>query len=113
MKGLSIGEKLKQITTIEFLNDLEYATSVMMEPLRMQCPGSITSFGSMAKTLKLGDITILGGDEFSVHLEGLAKNPTEWPNPEEFIPERFDPSHEASKTKNGGKRSPASMCVFS
>ena len=79
----------------------------------MQCPGSITSFGSMAKTLKLGDITILGGDEFSVHLEGLAKNPTEWPNPEEFIPERFDPSHQASKTKNGGKRSPASMCVFS
>ena len=47
-----------------------------------------------------------------VHIDGLSNNPEEWPNPHEFIPERFDSTHEAFKTKSGGKRVSASASFF-
>ena len=51
--------------------------------------------------MKLGPISMQKGDEFFVNFIGLANNCEQWPNPHEFIPERFDTSSQHFLTKDG------------
>ena len=41
------------------------------------------------------------------------KNPNEWQKPDEFHPERFDPSHEMAKTPSGQPRNEMAFIPFS
>ena len=53
---------------------------------------------------KIGNINIRAGDEFVVDIQFLHKNPKEWIRPEEFLPERFDPTSPLHLTPSGEKR---------
>ncbi|CDW83902.1 cytochrome family subfamily polypeptide 55 precursor [Stylonychia lemnae] len=47
-----------------------------------------------------------------IEILGLQRNANEWPEPLQFIPERFDPSSKHFLTAEGKKRKPASFCPF-
>ena len=45
-------------------------------------------------------------------MTGLHRNGNQWQRPHEFLPDRFDPTHELSRTPSGGKRNPYSWLPF-
>lgn len=47
-----------------------------------------------------------------INIFALHHNPRQWQKPEEFLPDRFDPENELSKTPTGEKRHPMSFGPF-
>ena len=52
------------------------------------------------------------GDAFFINFHSCHHNATQWQNPHEFIPERFDHKNPISLTPNGSKRNPNSWIPF-
>jgi cytochrome P450 len=46
-------------------------------------------------------VTFLKGDVIQFDIYNLHRNPDEWPEPEKFIPERFDPNSKYYLTPSG------------
>ena len=49
---------------------------------------------------------------FTVHVQAIHRDPTEWRNPEAFFPERFDPKSPMWLRPDGKPRNPFSFCPF-
>ena len=80
----------------------------------MQCPLYDTTPYIPKEDLHLKcGLTIPKGTQFSFALHIMSNKPEQWKSPEEFIPERFDPTHEMSKTPTGEKRHHLSYAPFS
>ena len=47
-----------------------------------------------------------------INIHGLHRNGKQWQRPDEFLPDRFDPSHQLSRTPSGEKRSSFSWLPF-
>ena len=98
-------EKLRELLTKPSLDAMEYLHMFMKECLRFEGP-SFESLGYKTKediTLKDG-IFLPKGAEFYFGLHYWHNDPKEWVNPEEFIPERFDPESSLFKTPAGAPR---------
>jgi len=59
------------------------------------------------------NLQVKKGDQITVHIGSMHKNPDQWQKAEEFIPERFDPESEYYLTPKGKKRDPISYMPFS
>ena len=51
--------------------------------------------------------------ELIYYPSGTQRNPDQWPSPEKFLPERFDPSNKMYKTASGNDRHPLAFIPFS
>jgi cytochrome P450 len=109
----SVFKKVKgEELSYEDLQEFEYLTLVVKESLRIDPPVHYTTPIEALKEVKVGNITMRPGDMVTCHLYGIHRDPREWQQPEEFIPERFDPDSKFFKTPSGKKRNPMSFIPF-
>lgn len=66
----------------------------------------------MSENVQCGPLSIRKGDPISISMYHLCNNPSEWIEPEKFIPERFNPDSEYYLTPSGKKRNPFSFSPF-
>jgi len=84
------------------------------EALRIDPPAQTMTASFLTKTEKVtDDLTLRAGDIFFIHFWGLHHNPEEWQRPDEFLPDRWDPTHPLYLTPKGTKRNPYSFSPFS
>ncbi|XP_065081386.1 cytochrome P450 4d1-like [Ochlerotatus camptorhynchus] len=93
-----------QLTNLQ-IQELEYLDMVVKESLRLIPPVPIIG-RTLVEDMEMNGITIPAGTTISIKIYNIHRNPKIWPNPDEFIPERF------SKT-NESKRGPYDFIPFS
>lgn len=64
------------------------------------------------KDTKFGWLSMKANQIFLFNMVGLHLNGKQWQRPFDFLPDRFDPSHELSRTPDGKKRNPYSWLPF-
>jgi len=97
------------------LDDNEELTFYQMcfnEALRMQPPVYTSSPIIMTKDLNVNGLKIRKDDCIFIHLAAMAKDPSQWQRPNEFLPDRFDPNHPLFLTPSGVKRNPFAFSPF-
>ncbi|XP_022186035.2 cytochrome P450 6B7 [Nilaparvata lugens] len=77
--------------TYEAVRDMKYLENVLNETLRLHPPGSILArFCTESYKIPGTDIVLEKGSQINVPVIGIHLDPKYFPQPEEFIPERFD-----------------------
>ncbi|EAT37902.1 AAEL010154-PA [Aedes aegypti] len=84
-----LGDSIDTPITLSALNDLKYLDLVIKESLRMFPPVPYIS-RSTIKEVELSGCTIPTGTNITVGIFNMHHNPKYFPDPEEFIPERFE-----------------------
>lgn len=86
---------------------------VVQETLRIEPPVSITSQLTVNETVTLcNKYTIPKNWPVIFSIFNLQRNEKEWQQPNEFLPERWDPNSPLYLTPDGKKRKPASFGPF-
>ena len=85
---------------------------VFQETLRLNPVAPNSTLQGVAKDTKFAWLTIKANQDFIFNMNGLHLNGNQWQRPLEFLPDRFDPSHELSRTPDGKKRNPYSWLPF-
>ena len=75
---------------------IEYVTMVLYESLRMYPPAPRISRECNQTCAVTDELIVEKGVDFSFPIFLLHRNPEYWPNPDNFDPERFNPSNEQS-----------------
>ncbi|CAG5135695.1 unnamed protein product, partial [Candidula unifasciata] len=85
-------------TTVDYeqLKELKYTEQVINECLRL-FPLLSTVLRIAAETVTYGNITIPKGTYVLICLGEIMKDPTHWPDPEKFDPDRFSPENKAGR----------------
>lgn len=112
MKKKGITDILKAEHNQVNADELPHLYRVIDECMRVNPPLPTTEEFIVLKDCNMGGINFTKGSSCMFHLYGLHHNPNEWQKPEQFLPERFDPSHELFKTPKGEKRNPMSFLPF-
>ena len=92
---------LSQILDLNTLPDLNYVGWCVSEGLRIEAPVPVSSPMSMTETTRVNEYTLRAGDILCIDMYRLQRNKDEWIDPEEFIPERFDPKSRYFLTPSG------------
>jgi cytochrome P450 len=71
------------------LNKLPYLDAVVKETLRMQPPAALLPRMVVVDGMSLGGYSVPIGTYVLVNLWAIGRDPAVWPEPEEFLPERF------------------------
>ena len=87
--------------TLENVPDLTYLGYVIQETLRLNPTSVTTTPYYFEKDTKLGKLNVRANTGILVNIQGLHRNAKHWQRPTEFLPERFDPGSELSKTPSG------------
>jgi len=98
--------------TYEVADDFEYTKMCYNESLRLEPPVALTTGGIMTKDVQLGACLMKKGDSFYISNEMIQRDPKHWQDPEEFIPDRFDPKSKYFKAPGGGPRHPLAFVPF-
>jgi cytochrome P450 len=88
----------KRAATLDDLKKLPYTDMIIKEALRMYPPAWIISRESTTD-VEIGGRTYPKGIVFGVTIYEMHHNPTYFPNPDTFDPERFTPENEAKLPK--------------
>ena len=92
--------------------DLSYLSMCFNESLRIEPPIAASSTFMFHNDVQLADYNIKKGQTMAIFFFMIHRNPNEWKEPEEFIPERFDPNSDYYLTPAGKKRNPYSFIPF-
>ena len=85
---------------------------MIQETLRMSPVAPISTSLVFDKDMRIGKLLVTAGLEMYINIHGLHMNGNEWQKPDEFLPDRFDPSHPLALTPSGQKRSTFSWLPF-
>ncbi|XP_062552021.1 cytochrome P450 4d2-like [Armigeres subalbatus] len=83
------GESINTSITLSALNDLKYLDLVIKEALRMYPPVPFISRKTI-KEVDLSGTTIPIGSNITIGIYNMHHNPKYFPEPEKFLPERFE-----------------------
>ncbi len=72
----------------EQLSQLPYTRQVIEESLRLYPPAWIIGREALGPD-QIGELSLQTGDNISIFIYGLHRNPAYWPDPEKFMPERM------------------------
>ena len=72
----------------EQLGQLTYTRQVIEESMRLYPPAWIIGREALGPD-QIGDLSLKTGDNISIFIYGLHRNPAYWPDPEKFMPERM------------------------
>ena len=75
-------------------NECDYLNFVIKEGLRMDAPAIESITYHAVEDCELTGVKICKGDRLEINNQYPHYNPEQWHRPEEFLPERFDPSNE-------------------
>lgn len=87
--------------TADVIEECEYLTYFTKELLRFDCPVVVNLFQICKENVVIDNIDFLKDTIIQYNISGLHYNKTQWINPEEFIPERFDPLSKFFLTPKG------------
>ena len=114
VKNLDPSATQKDRLSFEQLSDLTYMGYVINESLRINPVAVFTTMYYFENDTKLSDkLTVKANDNLLINIAGLHRNADYWQRPNEFLPDRFDPSHPLSKSPNGERRSAYAFLPFS
>ena len=69
--------------------------------MRLKPPIKLTnSWTTSSSKIEIGGVTLHPGESFHLAIDEIHKDPSEWKEPESFIPERFD--HESHFMRKPG-----------
>lgn len=115
----SVKDNLLDGFTYEMATEFTYLQYVYNESLRIEPPASISGSQAFSEDTKIsmGDQKVLfAKDEpFLMNFQAIHHDPYQWPEPEKFIPDRFDTSIEDNKwlkTADGKPRNPLAFTPF-
>lgn len=111
-EGETLGAYLDKVVTLTDCQELDYLNMVICEALRVSPPVPSSSMYMVTQDARLGKYDFRAGDSLVVNFSGLHMSASEWQRPCEFLPRRFDPSHELSRTPAGAKRNPYAWSPF-
>lgn len=98
---------------MDALEKLDFYSKYFEEALRMQPAVNTGLYHQITEDVTFANgFKLLANDTISVDTRGIAHDPTVWHSPNEFIPERFDPSSKYYLTPDGKKRSIFSSSPF-
>ncbi|KAL9963555.1 hypothetical protein ACROYT_G027074 [Oculina patagonica] len=86
----------EQVPTYETVNELPYLDMVISETLRLYPPGFLTS-RSCTKACVIKDIKIPKDSPILIPIYSIHRDPSIYPDPEKFDPERFSPAAKQSR----------------
>ncbi|CDW76461.1 cytochrome family subfamily polypeptide 55 precursor [Stylonychia lemnae] len=105
-------EQWSELLTYEGLNNCNYLNYCILESLRIDPPARVTTPHCFTEDIEICGKKILADSQWHINIQYLHHNPKEWIDPEEFIPERFDPASQYYLTPQGNKRHPMSFGPF-
>ena len=107
-------EDFAQMLKMEHVDECEYLLLFIKECLRSQSPLYDSVPYRVLEDIRFDDGVFLPkGVEISMAIQLMQKNPDQWIRPDEFIPERFDPTNELYKTPSGKNRHSMAYGPFS
>ena len=111
-RGISYDEFITKDLSLDFCSDLNYLSYVIQEALRLSPVVPLSSPLYFEKDTKIGNIHVKADTSMYINILGLHMNGKQWQRPDEFLPDRFDPSHPLSRTPSGEKRNTFSWLPF-
>ena len=93
-------------------SDLVFYTQCFNESLRMMPPVYYSSSIRMSEQVQAGKLHIRKGDPLFINMGRMHNHPSEWQEPDRFIPERFDPKSPYFLTPGGKRRNTFSFSPF-
>lgn len=72
----------------------------------------MSSPSNFSKETTIGGVKFSTEDAFSINMQAIHEDPKEWPEPEKFIPERFDSNSKWFKRADGSNRNPLAHTPF-
>lgn len=106
-------EKWQDLLTYDNLsNQWEYLQCCINESLRLEPPVRIATPHTFTEDVTIGGFPFRKGQCFNISLYHMHRNPQEWIQPDDFIPERFDPNSKFYLTPGGKTRHPGSYMPF-
>ncbi|CDW78703.1 cytochrome family subfamily polypeptide 55 precursor [Stylonychia lemnae] len=109
---ISKEEWLQKLSLDEIQSQWKYIFMIAQENLRIEPPLRKSTPQIVTQDIEILGKKILKGMPIIFHFLGLQRNPNEWPEPMQFIPERFDPSSKHFLTAEGKKRKSGSFTPF-
>jgi len=77
--------------TYEAVDDLKFLQYCFLEVMRLEPPVPLSFFACMTETVTIQGLLFDAHQPFVIDNRSLHVNPTQWQQPESFLPERFDP----------------------
>ena len=99
----------KDIKRTDFVN----TWCVIKESLRINPPAPITDEYTITRDCKAGFVDFKKGTHIMFYPYGAHRDPTQWTEPEKFMPERFETEHKLYKTPDGQERNELAYIPFS
>lgn len=101
-----------EATTYDNIQDLKFLSQCFSETLRIEPPLLYSTSHQMIQDTPIGKYMFKKGTIIIVDIKGVHWDESEWKEPENFIPDRFDPSSEYYLNSSGQKRHPMSYCPY-
>ena len=103
---------LYDVLDLDSLSELTYLQQCFNEALRWEAPLSRSTSMCMSEDVELPTFTMKANTIFVVDMYTLHRSKRYWKDPEQFIPERFDPTSEYFLTPDGKKRHTLTFTPF-
>ena len=105
--------EISSLLTLERLDNLDYLSYVIKETLRYDNPASILLGYKAITEVTLCGVPIPKDSKIFVSINAVQYNPTEWKEPNKYIPERFGPESEYFVRPGGEQKGLNSFIPFS
>ena len=107
-----IKDDIQEKLTTEIVEEFSVLKMIYFEVLRFYTPFPFGSPSNFAKPTTIGGVKFEVDDAFLINMQQIHMDPREWPEPERFIPERFDSTSKWFKRADGTNRNPLAHNPF-
>ena len=90
------------MVTMDTCSEFTFLSMVISEALRLSPPVPAATLVHFEQDVQLGNkLHVKAYTALSINITAMCYNAKYWQRPYEFLPDRFDPQHELSKTPSG------------